>query len=317
MLSRTADNLFWIGRYMERAEMTARLLEVGARIALLPSAGHGYRNEWDSLLQASGTADGFNRKYGDPVQRNIESYLFFDRDNPSSVASCLERARENGRIVRTALTGQMWDALNTAFQEIRRLERQPRSELELSRLTEWTMRQAALLRGAIETTHLRNDGYDFLGLGYALERADNTARLIDVKYYVLLPRIDFVGTELDNYQWTTLLRAMSAQRAFHWAYGGEVTPRKVADFLILNSKSPRSLMSSALQMARHLEQLEAAYDRRTAAQEAGERLRDALKKLTVEDIFDEGMHEFLTRFIGHIGQIGGIIYATYLSGEAR
>ena len=317
MLSRTADNLFWMGRYMERAEMTARLLEVGARIALLPSAGHGYRNEWDSLLQASGTADGFNRKYGDPVQRNIESYLFFDRDNPSSVISCLERARENGRIVRTALTSQMWDTLNTSFQELRQLERQPRSELELSLLTEWTMRQAALLRGTIETTHLRNDGYDFLGLGYALERADNTARLIDVKYYVLLPRIDFVGTELDNYQWMTLLRAMSAHRAFHWAYGGDVTPRKIADFLILNSKSPRSLMASAMAMAQHLAHLESTYGRRTAAQDAAEELRDTLKKLSVEDIFDEGMHEFLTRFIGRVNQIGSIVYATYLSGEMR
>ncbi|NCU20931.1 alpha-E domain-containing protein, partial [Candidatus Falkowbacteria bacterium] len=108
MLSRTADNLYWIARYMERAETTARLLEVGARIALMPSAGHGYRNEWDSLLRASGTAAGFAQKYGDPVQRNIESYLFFDRDNPSSVASCIERARENARIVRTALTTQVW-----------------------------------------------------------------------------------------------------------------------------------------------------------------------------------------------------------------
>jgi uncharacterized alpha-E superfamily protein len=317
MLSRTADNLFWIGRYMERAEMTARLLEVGARIALLPSAGHGYRNEWDSLLQASGTAAGFARKYGDPVQRNIESYLFFDRDNPSSVASCLERARENGRIVRTALTTQMWDALNTAFQEMRQLERRPRSELELSELTEWTMRQAALLRGTIETTHLRNDGYDFLGLGYALERADNTARLIDVKYYVLLPRIDFVGSELDTYQWSTLLRALSAQRAFHWAYGGDVTARKIVDFLIFNSKSPRSLKASVSAMAHHLEHLEQTYGRRTAAQEAGAALRDALRTLTVEAIFEEGMHEFLTRFIGQVNRIGSIIYTTYLSGEAR
>jgi uncharacterized alpha-E superfamily protein len=317
MLSRTAANLFWIGRYMERAEMTARLLEVGARIALLPSAGYGYRNEWDSLLQASGTTEGFAAKYGDPVQRNIESYLFFDRDNPSSVATCLERARENGRIVRTALTTQMWDALNTAFQEMRQLERRPRSELDLSQLTEWTMRHAALLRGTIETTHLRNDGYDFLGLGYALERADNTARLIDVKYYVLLPRIDFVGSELDNYQWTTLLRALSAHRAFHWAYGGDVTPRKIADFLILNSKSPRSLKASAIAMARHLEHLEAAYGRRTEAQEASEALRDALNRMTVEDIFEEGMHEFLTRFIGRVNEIAGIVFTTYLSGETR
>ena len=317
MLSRTADNLYWIGRYIERAEMMARLLEVGARIALLPSVGHGYRNEWDSLLRASGTADGFSHKYGDPVQRNIESYLFFDRDNPSSVASCFERARENGRIVRTALTSQMWDALNSAFQELRQLERQPRSELELGVLTEWTMRQTALLRGAIETTHLRNDGYDFLGLGYGLERADNTARLIDVKYYVLLPRVDFVGSEFDNYQWTTLLRAMSAHRAFHWAYGGDVTPAKIADFLILNAKFPRSLMASALAVERHLGHLEETYGRRTEAQEAAEGLRDALRGLSVEEIIEEGMHEFLSRVIGQVNRIGGIVHTTYLSGEMR
>ena len=143
-------------------------------------------------------------------------------DNPSSVASCITAARENGRIVRTALTTQMWDALNTAFDELKTLERMPRSELPQSRLTEWTMRTTALLRGATDATHLRNDGWDFLNIGYYLERADNTSRLIDVKYYVLLPSLDFVGSGLDNYQWTTLLRAMGSHRAFHWAVGGEV-----------------------------------------------------------------------------------------------
>ncbi|OYX41967.1 MAG: A alpha-helical domain with a conserved ER moti [Rhodobacterales bacterium 32-67-9] len=317
MLSRTADNLYWIGRYMERAETSARLLEVGARIALLPSAGHGYRNEWDSLLRATGTAAGFAKKYGDPVQRNIESYLFFDRDNPSSVASSLERARENGRIVRTALTSQVWDALNTAFQELRQLDRAERSTLEIGRLTEWTMRHAAQVRGAIDTTLLRNDGYDFLGLGYRLERADNTARLIDVKYYVLLPRADYVGTGLDSYQWTTLLRALSAHRAFHWAYGGEITAAKVADFLILNRQCPRSLLTSVAGAAEHLDHLAATYGRATPAQEAAATVRDEVAGLTVERIFDEGMHEFLTRFIGQIGRIGAVVQDAYLSGETR
>ena len=270
MLSRTAGNLFWIGRYMERAETMARLLEVGSRIALMPSAGHGYRSEWDSLLQASGTAAGFKEKYKDPVQRNIESYLFFDRDNPSSVASCLERARENARIVRTALTTQVWDAINMAYQEMRQLERRPRSELQLTEMTEWTMRQGALMRGAVEVSMLRNDGYDFLGLGYALEQADNTARLMDVKYYVLLPKVDFVGSGYDNYQWTTLLRAMSAHRAFHWAYGGEVTSAKIAHFLILNPQCPRSLITCVAGLNNHLGRLAKAYGRETPAQAASD-----------------------------------------------
>lgn len=317
MLSRTAENLFWIARYIERAETMARLLEVGARIALMPSAGHGYRSEWESLLQASGTAGGFAEKYGDPVQRNIESYLFFDRDNPSSVVSCIERARENARIVRTALTAQVWDALNGAFQEMRQLERKPRSELELTQLTEWVMRHAAMVRGAIDATLLRNDGYSFLNLGFALERADNTARLIDVKYYVLLPSVDFVGTGLDNYQWQTLLRALSAHRAFHWAYGGEITAAKIADFLILNRQSPRSLITAVSMAMDHLDALEEAYHKSGPAQMRARALVGEIAETRVEEIFDEGLHEFLTRFIRDVSELSDMVQAAYLSGEAR
>lgn len=316
MLSRTADNLYWIARYMERADIAARLLEVGSRISLLPSA-HGYRSEWDSLLQSSGTADAFSKKYGDPVQRNLESWLFFDRDNPSSVASSITAARENGRIVRTALTSQVWDALNTAFQELRQLERTPRSELELSRLTDWVMRHTAMVRGAIDATLLRNDGYNFLNIGYYLERGDNTARLLDVKYYVLLPSLDFVGSGLDNYQWTTLLRAMGAHRAFHWAYGGEVTAAKIADFLILNPQSPRSLITCVAGMNNHLARLAKSYGRGTRAQGKAGALLAELETTTTEAIFDEGLHEFLSRFIGESAVLGTLMHECYLSGDVR
>lgn len=317
MLSRTADNLYWIARYMERAETLARLLEVGSRIALLPSSGDGYRSEWDSLLRASGTADGFARKYGDPVQHNIESHLFFDRDHTSSVASCLFRARENARIVRTALTTQMWDAINTAYQELRQLERTPRCDLELSRLTEWTMRHAAMLRGATDATHLRNDGWDFLNLGYYLERADSTARLLDVKYYVLLPRSDYVGSGRDNFQWTMLLRAMSAHRAFHWAYGGEVTAAKIAHFLILNPLCPRSLITCVQGMNLHLDRLVRGYDRKTPAQARARAMMGELADGTVDAVFEEGMHEFLSRFIRETAGLAALVHETYLSGDVR
>lgn len=316
MLSRTADNLFWIARFMERAETAARLLEVGARISLLPTV-QGYRSEWDSLLRAGGTTDAFVRKYGDPVQRNIESHLFFDHDNPSSVAACITAARENARIVRTALTTQVWDALNTAFQELRALERRPRSELDLSLLTEWTMRHAAMVRGAIDATLLRNDGYNFLNIGYYLERGDSTARLMDVKYYVLLPRADYVGSGLDNYQWTTLLRAMSSHRAFHWAYGGEVTAGKIAHFLILNPQCPRSLITCVTGINNHLDRLAKAYGRTGEAQTLGRNLLAGLAELSVEDIFEEGLHEFLTRFILEAGALGTVMRESYLSGDVR
>ena len=316
MLSRTADNLYWIARYMERADTVARLLEVGSRISLLPSA-QGYRSDWDSLLQATGMTRAFAQKYGQTVQRNIESFLFFDRDNPSSVASCITGARENGRIVRTALTTQVWDALNTAFQELKQLEREERSRLELSRLTDWTMRHAAMLRGAIDATLLRDDGFNFLNIGYYLERGDNTARLMDVKYYVLLPRVDFVGSGLDNYQWTTLLRAMGAQRAFHWAYGGDVTAAKIADFLIRNPQSPRSLATCTAGLMNHLGRVAKAYGRETEAQDKARSLAAGIESATVEAIFDEGLHEFLTRYIAEAAQLANAIHDSYLSGEMR
>lgn len=315
MLSRTADNLYWIARNMERAETAARLLEVGARISLLPTA-HGYRNDWDSLLRASGNANGYAAKYGAPAQALIESYLFFDRDNPNSVASCITNARENGRIIRTALTTQVWDALNTAFQELRQIEAN-RNGHELSRLTDWVMRHAAMVRGAIDATLLRNDGYNFLNIGYYLERGDSTARLMDVKYYVLLPRADYVGSGLDNDQWSMLLRAMSANRAFHWAYGGEITSAKIAHFLILNPQCPRSLITCVAGMNNHLTRLAKLYGRETPAQSAAAQLLSALENQSTEQIFEEGLHEFLTRFIGEAASLGAIIHDAYLSGDMQ
>ncbi len=313
MLSRTADNLYWIARNMERAETAARLLEAGARISLLPTA-HGYRNDWDSLLRASGNANGYVAKYGAPAQADIESYLFFDRDNPNSVASCLTQARENGRIVRTALTTQVWDALNTAFQELRQIEAN-RSAHELSRLTDWVTKHTAMVRGAIDATLLRNDGYNLLNIGYYLERGDSTARLMDVKYYVLLPRSDYVGSGLDNDQWSMLLRAMSANRAFHWAYGGEITSAKIAHFLILNPQCPRSLITCVAGLNNHMTRLAKLYGRETAAQGAAARLLADLEAQSTDRIFEEGLHEFLSRFIREAAGLGAVIHDSYLSGD--
>lgn len=315
MLSRTADNLFWIARNMERAETVARLLEVGARMSLLPTA-QGFRSDWDSLLRASGNAIGYSAKYGPPDQANIESYLFFDRDNPNSVASCITNARENGRIIRTALTTQVWDALNTAFQELRQIEAN-RLGRDLSYLTDWATRHAAMVRGAIDATLLRNDGYNFLNIGYYLERGDSTARLMDVKYYVLLPRADYVGSGLDNDQWSMLLRAMSANRAFHWAYGGEITSVKIAHFLILNPQCPRSLITCVAGMNNHMARLSKHYGRDTAATGAAARLMAELEGQSTDRIFDEGLHEFLTRFINETTHLGAIIHNSYLSGDIQ
>ena len=138
---------------------------------------------------------------------------------------------------------------------------------------------------------------------------------MDVKYYVLLPKVDFVGSGYDNYQWTTLLRAMGAHRAFHWAYGGEVTAAKIAHFLILNRQSPRSLITCVDGLSGHLERIAKAYGACTPAQDAARALREGLETLSVEDIFDEGLHEFLSRFIGVNADMGALVRNTYLDGD--
>lgn len=316
MLSRTAANLFWMGRHLERAETAARLLDVGQRITLLPNTEAGYQNEWNSLLQASGTSALFAQNYGEITQEKIEEFVFFDRTNPSSVVSCIEKARESGRIVRTALTSEVWDALNVTYQELRRIERTSRSKLDTATLTDFTTSRTATVRGAINSTQLRNDGWHFMHLGYGLERADATARLLDVKYFVLLPRIEFVGSGLDTYQWQVILRALSAHRAYHWAYGGDISAGRVADFLILNGESPRSLSTSLYEAVWHLEGIAKRYGETvpTAARDKARQVLATLQSRDIDMIFDEGLHEFLSWFIGEIGTISMRVHEDYLLG---
>ncbi len=315
MLSRTAENLFWIARNMERAETMARLLEVGYRMAMMPSMARGYRSEWGSILASAGSASGFAEHYGDnPKQVDVEAWLFFDRENPSSVVNCIERARQNGRAIRTALTTEVWDALNSGWLDLKNLKDLPRSPARLPDLCDWTKRQGALVRGAAEGTLLQNDGYDFLNLGYFLERGDNTARMLDVKYYVLLPTTDMVGGSIDSYQWTTLLRALSAFRSFHWSYGGEYTASKIAHFLILDRNCPRSLLHCVEQVDYHLARLARAYGGSTPAHDHSGKLLAELTDARIDDVIDEGLHEFLTRFVASNSSLGTDIASAYLFG---
>ncbi|MDE0938386.1 MAG: alpha-E domain-containing protein [Pirellulales bacterium] len=311
MLSRTAQNLYWVSRYMERAELTARLLEVGYRIAMMPSASTGYQNEWASLLSALNADESYKKKYGPPKQEHIEHFLFHDLDNPNSVASCIGKAREDSRTVRTALTTQVWDVMNTGYQEMQCLSKEKYKTANLPALCDWTKRQASLIRGAIESTQLEDEGYDFLNLGYFIERAIGTARLLDVKYYVLLPTPAAVGSEVDHYQWSTLLRAMSAYRAFRWAYGGLQTPHKVAHFLILNEACPRSLLHCLSRANRHLNRLETVLQQETLAQQLVTQLQNETASMDVAKIFDQGLHEFSEHFNNKMGVIGEAMRTSY------
>lgn len=312
MLSRTAENLFWLARYVERAENTARLLEMGYRLSLLPSSAQGPGGEWGSVLDASRTRAGFEAVHGDDVrQQTVADYLLFDRSNPSSVTNCLDRARANARVMRIALTTEMWVAINDAWHAWQQVLPSRASGGGLRDVLEWIRRQGSLFRGTTDGTLMRVDGYEFIGIGTALERADNMARLLDVKYYVLLPGGSTVGGGIDHYQWASILHAASSLRAYHWTYRSDVSPRNIADFLILNPFTPRSMHYCYRALGDRLNGLGRLYGRRHACHDEVNEALTMLSDLTIDQIFATGLHEFLDEFIGRTARLHGSIASAY------
>ncbi len=301
MLSRTAEYLYWISRYMERAETTARLLDVGYRMSLFPDLS-GYNNEWESVLAASGTIDSYKKKYNDIVQKHVEDYLFFDEENPSSVYNCILNARNNALVVRTSFTPESWLAINKAYQEIINFKQNKYSTSDLPNLTEWAIEQVNLFRGTINSL-LRNDGYNFLLLGLFVERADNSARLLDVKYFVLLPKPEYIGSNIDNMQWSILLRSLSSFRAFRWAYDGEITATKIADFLVLNDNCPRSLSFCIQNIVKHLIDLQCSPQKVNKIYDTLKDLNTTIQQEKIETIIEYGLHEFVSKFINKISSV--------------
>ncbi len=299
MLSRTAENLFWSARYIERADSLARLLEVGYRISLIPNTESGYINEWESILETSGIKDLYLQKYNKISKDKIIFFLLFDSENPSSITNCIKNARENIRMVRTAVTLEVWNAVNSSYHDLEINITQTKNVLkELPEIIEWVKKQVNLIRGTILNTQLINDGYDFLILGTYFERADFTARIINVKYFILLPSVNYVGSEVDNFQWSMMLRSISSFRAFKWAYGEEeINYIKIIDFLILNMTCPRSLIFSIEKINHHLDRLTKFYKQNSLAKSKVKLMYNKFKKLNADTISDLGLHEFLKSFI--------------------
>ena len=302
MLSRTAENLFWSARYIERADSLARLLEVGYRISLIPNTERGYTNEWESILETSGIKNEYLKKYKTISKEKIIFFLLFDPENSSSVKNCIKTARENIRMVRTAVTLEVWNAINSSYHELDKNLKDTKNILkELPEIIEWIKKQVNLIRGTILNTQLINDGYDFLILGTYFERADFTARIINVKYFILLPSINYVGGDIDNFQWSLMLRSISSFRAFKWAYGGqEISYTKIIDFLILNMTCPRSLIFSIEKINHHLGRLSKFYKQTSSSNKKMALMYKKIKNLNANKITEIGLHEFLKSFIEEI-----------------
>lgn len=309
MLGKTAGGLYWMFRYLERAGNTARLIEAGFRIALTRSSDP--ESDWKSVIATSAVQASYDAKYSGYDSARVTDFLLRDLDNPSSVLSVIKVARDNARLTRTALTTEVWSAVNETWMALTKLLKEPIPEAELPAVLATIRQQSSLVRGALHGSMLRNDIYDFCRLGTFVERMDSTARIIDVKYYSLLPATSFVGSRLDNVQWEMILRSVSAHASFRWANEGEYNASNIASFLILDRRLPRSLSYCSSQIVENLRYLSEDYDVRSTSLDLAEHLEARIKGRDINAIFDEGLHEFLGSALLDLGRVGTQIEQDY------
>ena len=309
MLGKTAGGLFWMYRYLERAENTARLIDTGQRIALTRSGTTD--DEWGPVLQTAAALTGYEARHDEMRKELAIDWLLRDKDNGSSIQSCIRAARMNARLVRTALTHEVWEAVNRCYIRSNELLARRVSERDLPATLAAIRQATALVRGATHGTMLRNDIYDFARIGTFLERADNTARILDVKYYVLLPTAFAVGSRLDNVQWESILRSVSSEGGFRMSYGQSARPRDIAQFLILDRRMPRSLSFCAAKLRDNLVYLSGDYGERTAAHGQADTLCRRFMSHDIDAIFDYGLHEYITDVVAALGGLSRQIEIDY------
>lgn len=309
MLGRTANGLFWMFRFIERAENTARLIDAGLRMSL--TRMHGHEDEWDSVLRSAGVIKAYKQLHPEVTATDAVNYLLREKTNPSSVFCAIESARNNGRMVRTALTRETWEATNEFYLELKTLMARKIPETQMPEVIDIIKRRTGLIRGAFHGTMLRNEIYNFSRIGTFIERADNTARILDVKYYVLLPAASYVGSSLDNVQWESILRSVSAHRSYGWVYDEDYNPVNIADFLILNGRMPRSLAYCYHKINANLGYLSREYGSSHDAHRTAARIQGMLDDREIRQIVDSGLHEFLEDFIGQNNRLGNEIGQAY------
>ena len=306
MLSRTADHLFWMSRYTERAENTARMLSVSYETSLLPQAAEAAREGWEGLLSISELIPAFMAKYGEITPANVLDFMVRDGYNPSSIVSCLRAARENARAVRGALTTEVWETINQTWLELHRQLQGNAFERDPGQFLEWVKYRSHLSRGVTAGTMLQDEAFHFLRMGTFLERADNTARLLDVKFHAV--KNDFFGRpndrnqESDFYHWSAILRSVSAFEVYRKVYRDVITPGRVADLLILRRDMPRSLHASLHEVVENLNLLANGHSAETQRR-AGRLLAD-LQYGRIDEILSHGLHAFLTQFLDKVNDLG-------------
>ena len=318
MLSRTADHLFWMSRYTERAENTARMLSVSYETSLLPQSAAEAQAGWQGLLSISELMPAYTQKHGEVTPARVLEFMVRDGDNPSSIFSCLRAARENARAVRGALTTEIWETQNQTWLELRRHLEDGALERDPGQFFEWVKYRSHLSRGVTLGTMLQDEAFHFLRLGTFLERSDNPARLLDVKFHAAAK--DFFGRasernlESDFYHWSAVLRSVSAFEVYRKVYRDVITPGRVADLLILRRDMPRSLHASMREVVDNLAAVANAQSDET--QRRAGRLLSDLRYGCIDEILATGLHAFLTQFLDRVNELGARISQDFLVLEA-
>jgi uncharacterized alpha-E superfamily protein len=310
MLSRTADHLFWMSRYTERAENLVRLLDVTWQMSFVPQSQQAANQNWNAVLVLNSLEELFAGKYGNAVNgENVLRFMITDADNPASIFSCILSARENAHAVRGTITAEMWETLNAIWIELRGQSYEKIAAAGISEFFEWVKVRSALSRGVTIGTLLQDEAFNFIRLGTLLERADNTARLLDVKYHVLHGDEDDEGAT-DFYQWGALLRAVSAFEVYRKSYRDVITPARVAELLILEERMPRSLLFSMKGVLKNLNLIANGHSGET--QRRAGLLHAELHYGRIEEILERGLHEFLSDFMDRIYDLGNRISKDFL-----
>jgi uncharacterized alpha-E superfamily protein len=314
VLARTANDLFWMARQVERAENTARMLDVTYRMSLLPYDVTEPLNKWAAPwavpLIAAGLKTPFEERYPDVSSESVLRFMVLDPANPSSIFSAVRAARENGRAQRGALAMEMWESLNATWLEMRSLTFEIIQRRGMSEFFDWVKERSHLFRGVTFGTMLRDEAYSFLRLGTFFERADNTARILDVKYHTLLPSVDDVGGAVDYYQWSALLRSVSAFSAYRKIYSDVITPIRVAELLILRDDMPRSLHACMNDIYDILRSISAG--RRLEPERLAGEIHAQMHYGQTAKIMEFGLHEWLMHFLDQLGNLNAEINRYFL-----
>ncbi|MEY5098855.1 MAG: hypothetical protein RJA36_1574 [Pseudomonadota bacterium] len=314
MLSRTADHLFWMSRYTERAENTARLLDVNYQTALLPQSEAVAQLGWEGLLRISELKQAYLYQHDEVDCRGVLDFMVRDESNPSSIVSCLRGARENARAVRGALPTEVWETINYTWIKLGQIIKDKDFARDPARFFEWVKHRSHLSRGVAIGTMLRDEAFYFYRMGTFLERADNTARLLDVKFHAV--ESDFYGAaseldqEYDFYHWSAILRSVSAFEVYRKVYRDVITPERVAELLILRADMPRSLHASLQGVVTNLGRVSNAASDETERR-AGKLLAE-LQYGRIDELMSTGLHAYLTQFLDRVNELGGRISRDFL-----